>query len=386
MLENTEERKRAELALKINSIFKQHGKVLLKMGTGAGKTKLALELAASTGEHWTILIPRKPLFKTWHDENLKWNLIMDGKNMQMFCYASAHKLENNDGVEGKNVILDEAHRVTERTWPFIKALLGTSGKLICLSATVPYKKRDLLEQLGIFKEHTVTYTLDSAVEDNLVSDYRIQIIQFPLNSSKKQIEAGKKGAKFFVTEQDGYRFADQRARQAIYSSKPDSVKWAMLARMRFIYNLPSKLEITRFLLSQIPKDKKVIVFCGSIQHANSICPHRFHSKTDDEDYIAFNEGKIHQLSVVQSVSEGVNIPNIDYAILMQVQSEDLHTIQKIGRSLRKTDDPNKCSKVIILEATGTQDSKWVASATQSFDPTKVDYISHSQLLNKGLTL
>lgn len=304
--------------------------------------------------------------------------------MHMYCYASAHKLKDNTGNEGSNVILDEAHRVTDRSWPFIKACLGTKGKLICLSATVPYKKKDLLQLLGIDKEHTVTYTLDSAVEDNLVSDYRIQILQFPLDNTKKQIEAGNKTNRFMVTEEQGYRYADQNARQALYSNNEQLKKFRMLARMRFIYNLPSKLELAKEILKQIPADKKVIVFCGSIAHANAVCPYRFHSKTDDEDYIAFNEGKIHQLAVVQSVAEGVNIPNIDYAVLMQVQSEDLHTIQKIGRALRKTDDPNKCSKIIILEALGTQDSKWVAKATQSFDPTKIDFVSHSQFLNKGL--
>jgi superfamily II DNA or RNA helicase len=304
--------------------------------------------------------------------------------MQMFCYASAHKLEDNDGVEGANVILDEAHRVTERTWPFIKAHLGTNGKLICLSATVPYKKKDLLEILGITREHTVTYTLDSAVEDNLVSDYRIQILQFPLDNTVKQVEAGRKGNKFMVTEDQGYRYVDQNARQSLYSNNEQLKKFRMLARMRYIYNLPSKLEIARQILAQIPADKKVIVFCGSIAHANAVCPYRFHSKTDDEDYIAFNEGRIHQLAVVQSVAEGVNIPNIDYAVLMQVQSEDLHTIQKIGRALRKTDDPNKCSKIIILEAMGTQDSKWVANATKSFDISKVDFVSYSQFKSKGL--
>lgn len=340
-----------------------------------------------TKEPWIVMVPKIPLYQTWRDEIKKWYPLDMSSVMrfeQILCYASAHKLTPTG--TGHNLVLDEAHRITDRSWPYIKAMLGTTGKLICLSATVPYKKKDLLQHLGITKEQTVAYSLDSAVEDNLVSDYRIQVIQFPLDSSKKNIEAGKKGAKFFTTEQQGYAYADQKARQALYSNNENLKKFMMLNRMRFIYNLPTKLEIAQELLRQIPANKKVIVFCGSINHANAVCQYRYHSKTTDADYQAFCEGKINQLAVVQTVAEGVNIPNIDYAVLMQVQNEDLHTIQKVGRSLRKTDDPNKCSKVIILEATGTQDSKWVANAIQSFDPTKIDYVSQSQFNNKGLTL
>jgi superfamily II DNA or RNA helicase len=340
----------------------------------------------STNEKWTLLVPKRPLFKTWNDEMIKWNYLDFGKDLQMFCYASAHKLENNDGAEGMNIILDEAHRVTDRNLPYIKSMLGTKGKLICLSATVPSDKKDLLQSLGILPSHIVSYSLDTAVEDNLVSNYKIQVIQFPLNSTDKNIEAGKKGSKFMVTEQQGYQFADQRARQSLYSANAETKKFMMLARMRFIYNLPSKLQLTSFILSQIPADKKVIVFCGSILQANAVCKHRYHSKTDESDYEAFCAGTIHQIAVVQSVAEGVNIPNVDYAILMQVQSSDLHTIQKIGRALRKTDDPTKCSKIIVLEALGTQDSKWVSSALESFDPAKIDYVSSTQLQTKGLSL
>jgi superfamily II DNA or RNA helicase len=370
---------------KVIDVFNKYNKVLVKAGTGVGKSKIGLELAIDTQEPWVILVPSTILHQTWKDEAAKWGYSEDRWNPEIYCYASAHKLDPVS-VKGTNVILDEAHRVTERNWPFIKAFLGTHGKLICLSATVPYKKKDLLAELGIFKEHTVNYSLDSAVEDNLVSDYKIEVVQFPLANTTKEVEAGKKGAKFMVTEQQGYTFVDQRARQAMYFNNPNAIKFAMLNRMRYIYNLPSKLRLAQLLLSKLPKDKKVLIFCGSIMHANAVCPHRYHSKTTLDDYEAFCEGKIHQLAVVQSVAEGVNIPNIDYAILMQVQSEDLHTIQKIGRALRKTDDPDKCSRIVIFEAQSTQDSKWVANAIQSFDPAKVDYISLSQILNKGLTV
>lgn len=375
-----EQEAREVLFKKAEQVYNKHNKVLMQFATGAGKTKAALDLVGDVlTERWTVLVPRLPLFDTWKEEIAKWQYINILDNLDFLCYASAHKLP----IGNNNVILDEAHRVTENNLPYIKAFLGT-GKLICLSATVPLEKRQLLFALGIDTSNTLKYSLDQAVKDNLVADYNIKVIQFPLDNTVKNIKAGKKGKYFMVTEQQGYIFQEQKVKQVMYSSRPDAIKWAILGRMRFIYNLPGKLELTKVLLSKIPTDKRVIIFCGSIAHANLICKHRFHSKTTDKDYKAFCEGKLNRLAVVQTIAEGVNIPEVDYAIIMQVQSKDLHTIQKAGRIVRKTKDPDKTGNIIILEATGTQDTKWVQSAIKTFDPTKIDYMSNMQLLAKGL--
>lgn len=376
-----EETARQGLYEKVKEAYLKHEhKVLVQAATGSGKTKIAIELAMLDPlDIWHILVPRVPLVKTWEDEIKKWGY--DKKlTITVSCYASSHKLDSGN----HNVILDEGHRTTERSLPFIKSFIGEQGKLIILSATVPAKKKVLIDELGITKHNTVKYSLDDAVDDDVVTDYVIKVVQFPLDTATKNIQAGRKGAYFQVTEYDAYKFKETRVRQAMYSGRPDTTKWAILDRMRFIYNLPTKLALTQLILSQLPVDKKVIIFCGSIAHANIVCKHRFHSKTTDKDYNAFCEGKINRLSVVQSVAEGVNIPELDYALIMQVQSEQLHAVQKIGRLLRKTSNVDKKGKVILLEAQNTQDSKWITSATSAFDAAKIDYVSSTQVLNKGL--
>ncbi len=372
---------RLALFEKVKQAYLTHNfNVLVQAATGSGKTKIACDLSNLHAEDsWTILVPRKPLIKTWEDELIKWGYQELLSKLKILCYASAHKLLPGNN----NIILDEAHRITDRSLPFVQNFKGT-GKLIALSATIPGKKRELLEKLNIDKWNTIKYSLDDAVDDDVVADYNIKIIQFALDNATKNVQAGKKGAYFFTTEAQGYVFKDQRVRQAMYSQNNTSIKFAMLERMRFIYNLPSKLKLAHEVMKAIPADKKVIIFCGSILHANLMCQYRYHSKTDDADYNAFCEGKINRIAVVQGVNEGVNIPDLDYALLMQVQSESLHVIQKLGRLLRKSDDPDKVGKAIILEATGTQDSKWVANAMESFDKQKIDYISVTQFLNKGL--
>lgn len=370
---------REKLFKQVKDLFELNQRVLCQFATGSGKTKVAIELSDAENEPWHILVPRTPLIKTWEDEMRKWGFEKLLDKVKILCYASAHKLLPGNN----NIILDEAHRVTERTVPFIKDFVGT-GKIIALSATIPGKKKVLLNELGIDNHNTVKYSLDDAVDDDVVTDYHIQIIQFALDSITKNVQAGRKGAYFMTTEHQGYAYKDQQLRQVMYSNNPNLIKFKMLDRMRFIYNLPSKMKLAQEVLKAIPEDKKVIIFCGSINHANMMCQHRYHSKTTSKDWDDFCAGKINRISVVQSVSEGVNVPGLDYAVLMQVQSESLHTIQKLGRILRKSDDPTKVGKAIILEAVGTQDSKWVANAIESFDKSKIDYLSANQLLNKGL--
>ncbi len=358
-------------------LFETENKILCEFATGSGKTQTALKLADVDQEEWQILVPKVPLVKTWEDEMRKWGFEDLLGKVKIICYASAHKL-----IPGNNnIILDESHRITERTLPFIKDFIGT-GKLIALSATMPHKKKVLLEDLGITSHNTIKYSLDDAVDDNIIADYSIKIVQFALNSTDKNVQGGRKGAYFMTTEHQGYAYQDQQVRSSMYGN-PALIKFKMLARMRFIYNLPSKMNLAQEILKSIPEDKRVIIFCGSINHANMMCAHRYHSKTTSKDYEDFCAGKINRLAVVQSVSEGVNIPDLDYALLMQVQSESLHTVQKLGRLLRKSDDPDKVGKAIILEAVGTQDSKWVSNSIAGFDPSKIEYVSATQFLNTG---
>src|SRR6478735_3199532 len=162
---------REKLAAKAKLVLKQFNKVVCQFATGSGKSKVALDFSVETGENWHILVPRIPLFKTWSDEIDKWGYTSHKSKFTILCYKSAGKLPVEPTGRGINIILDEAHRVTESSIIAIKKALGTHGKLICLSATIPLKKRLILEQLGLQDAHYVKYSLDRSVKDNLVADY-----------------------------------------------------------------------------------------------------------------------------------------------------------------------------------------------------------------------
>jgi superfamily II DNA or RNA helicase len=302
--------------------------------------------------------------------------------LNIYCYAS---LKNQDFTYQRNMILDEVHNLTPARLPFVEKLVGNNG-LITLSATVPGHKKKLLNKLGITTKNTVSYSLDEGVADNLTTDYRILVVELALDTTTKNIQVGRKGAYYFVTEQKAYEMKNNTFKMALRSRNQGFIKAAMLGRMRFLYDLPSKQMAMQEILKYIPTDKKALIFTGSVNQANAICQHRYHYKTDDIDLERFKKGEILRLSAVNAIAEGQNIPDLYYALIQQCLEEELHSIQKIGRLVRKTDDPNKIGRVIILKVIGTQDAVWVDSTLKSFDKTKIDYISYNQILNKGLQL
>jgi DNA or RNA helicases of superfamily II len=321
------------------------------------------------------------LITNWEDEFIKWGKSHLFPFVNIYCYQSLHK---QDRSKPRNIIIDEGQWLTEANLPKLQALLAPGSKLIVLTATMPKSKKHLYAKLGIDKKNTISYALDQGVVDNLVADYRIIIIEFPLDNTHKIIQAGRKGAYFFVTEQEGY---NQKTKNMKRSFIQGNGKFGMLQRLHYIYNLPSKLKIAQWLQSHLANfypDKKTLFFCASIQQANAVCKHRYHSKVSIDDYKDFCEDKIMQLSAVKSIAAGVNIPDLDCAVIVQCEEQDLSTIQKIGRAARKSSDPNKKATIFVLKATGTQDEKWVNGALASFDKSKIDYVSFNQLLNKGL--
>jgi superfamily II DNA or RNA helicase len=230
----------------------------------------------------------------------------------------------------------------------------------------------------------VVYRLDQAVKDEVVTPYQVTVVSMMLDDQLKLIEVGRKHNKFMVTEAQGYEFRDRQFRQAISIKDQRQIEFAVRNRMNFIYNLPSKLRAAKTILNLIPENKKTLVFTGRIAQANQLCKHRYHSKTSDEDFKRFKAGEIMRLSAVGSISEGVNIPDLDVALITQVQSKQLHMIQKTGRLLRKTNDPNKIGRVIVLCTEDTQDRKWVNNALGDFDENNIDRKFLSDVLKNGL--
>ena len=95
----------------------------------------------------------------------------------------------------------------------------------------------------------------------------------------------------------------------------ESIKFARLARMRFIYNLKSKTKVAKYMLEKmISRDERTLIFAGSIATAEKLESNSFHSKSNGKAFDKFMNKEINRLSSVKSLNEGVNIPDLDNAL------------------------------------------------------------------------
>ena len=180
------------------------------------------------------------------------------------------------------------------------------------------------------------------------------------------------------TEQAKYDYLTKNISRLMFSNAPEKTKqFAYLNRMHFIYNLPSKLKVAQKIIDDYMKGR-YLVFCASIAQAEELCgPNTFHSKTNSEAYDKFVSGKINDLGVVKAVNEGHNIPKLDMALIVQLNSKELDIIQRIGRVVRYRPGHKAIIYIVVVE--GTKDQDWLKKALSGFDEEVITFKKDYQL-------
>lgn len=344
---------------------------ILTMCTGSGKSKVAIDIIKRDREKLKkilLVVPTVRLRDTnWKEEFIKWKCKTLYNKIDRACYVSVNKIK---GKEYDLVILDEGHNITQNNSQFFTNNLVRD--ILVLTATPPQdcEKVGLLNNLncGI----VFNYSLDEGVKDGVVAPYNIKVLSVPLEKKIRNVKAGTKKKPFMITEYKNYEYLCRKIAKSYYSNNPNLAKFASLDRMRFIYNLKSKTDIAKKIINNLSVDDRTLIFCGSIKQAEELCPYVYHSKTNDKDLIAFQDSKIDQLACVAALNEGMNIPNLDVGIIVQLNSRDLDLVQRIGRLIRYRE--GHTATIYILVSRDTQDEKWASKALAGFDPKRIKYI------------
>lgn len=351
---------------------------LQAIATGVGKSKIGVDEAAEVVKinpfsTVVIVVPTKKLRdNNWLEEFEKWEQrkIYD-ENVSRYCYISASKV--NIGVIDL-LILDEGHNITELSSEIFRN--NTVKRCLVLTATPPDPQNEtdkdkiqILARLGL--ETIFEYSLDQAVADGLVAPYEINVVECTLDNTTKYIKAGTKLKPFYQTEKARYDYISKIIR-AMQITGNDAVKWKTLERMRFIYNLRSKLEVAkRIIAKHVPPDERYLYFCGSIEQAEAVCNDTYHSMTTDVALEAFKQLKINKLSVVEALNEGHNIEGMDGAVIIQLSSNKRDLVQRLGRLIRIR--PGHLAKIWILVVIDTVDENWFKKAIEPLDRAKIVY-------------
>jgi superfamily II DNA or RNA helicase len=290
----------------------------------------------------------------------------------IICYSSLAAQEGSYDL----IILDEIQAVTENnTEPLFngkikfKAILGLTG-------TMPKhdEKLQLIKRLKLTIEREIT--IDEAVDGNMVADYRVKVLEVPLDRVNKNVSAGTKAKPFLTTEGANYDYLSKDIARKLYITDKKLLQFSILKRLRFIYNSPTKLETAKKLISYL-KGRK-LVFCGGIEHAELLSQYTYHSKTDQKDLQLFLDGKIDLLACVNAGGTGFTYKNVQHFIIVQADSNKSgQFIQKLARSLLLQKDYVASIWVVCLQ--GTQDEVWVKSALEELDADKIEYINIKNL-------
>ena len=143
-------------------------------------------------------------------------------------------------------------------------------------------------------------------------------------------------------------------------------------RMQALIQFSSKERYARRLLNMI--HEKCLVFCNTTEQADRVCTLSYHSKNPDSEanLEMFKTGKVLQLSCVQQLNEGVNIPELGAGIILHAYSNERKSSQRLGRLLRLS--PDKKATVHILMYQDTIDAEWVGEALRDLDSEKIIYM------------
>ena len=361
------------------SIEENSGRGLLAMCTGSGKSRIPLLYALDKKnkvEKMAVIVPTEILRDSgWKEEFKKWKAMKLYKNTELLCYASASK------ITGQNfdlVILDEAHGLTELSATFFEN--NQVRDIIALTATPPEKeeKQELLASLGL--KTTYSLSLEEGIALGIVAPIKLHVIYTELDKERKIVKMGNKERSFYQTEEKAFKYHNDTVNYAYETYRYDRLKFLIMNRTRFIYNLTSKLEAAKLVLDELFEERNII-FCGSVDQAEKISEYRFHYKSGKGDLNRFINQEINELACVSALNEGHNLPMIDNAIIIQLNSNALNLIQRIGRACRWREGHE--ANIFLFVCKDTPDEKWAESALKDFDKSKINYYNNvNQFLNE----
>lgn len=365
---------------------------LLEYGTGVGKTKIALE--ACNGLNTLIVYKQLPHYRNWIEEIKKWNI--DDRRFTFTTYNSLKNYENN---QFDFLIFDEAHAITPLKLKSIKTIDAT--KIIYLSATVEYEKKALLKEIGKFK--TCRFSLNDAIETNILPDVEVFVHQFRLDTKKidcvyerirktdKQVVTipyaerfkfmSRKGIglNILCTQREYYNLLCDEIefwKKKYYTDRLDAYKniWLNKASMRKKWINSIKTEYAKKLIATL-ENQRIIVFANTIAQCNELADDykknypRVHSKAKDNQHTVdmFNNYEIPRLYNCSVLNEGMNLTMLDAAVIVGIDGKELSTVQRIGRSIRSAEP-----KIHIIKALDTKDAEYVDNIISQYK--KVSYV------------
>jgi superfamily II DNA or RNA helicase len=337
------------------------------LGTGVGKTKLGLmyiEAKYKIGLRVLIVAPKRSILDEWQNQSKQFgkeHLLADA------VYSTYISLNKQDPNNFDLVILDECHSLLHSHNEFLS---NYNGPILGLTGTPPVRHySEKGKMVNMYCPVVYKYLVDDAVDDEIINDYQIVVHLLSLDDRLNIPVNTKSGKTFMTSEKKSYNYWSE---QVMYANTPKATQFNSIMRMKEMKSFKSKEVYAKKLMAHLEgKKEKLIVFANTQEQADRMAAHSYHSKNPEsaDNLILFKHDKIMTLSCVAQLSEGVNIPNLRQAIILHAHGNERTSSQKIGRMLRL--NPKEKSTIHILCYRDTVDEKWVNSALEGLDSSKI---------------
>lgn len=400
---------------------------MIEAVTGSGKTRLAFAAWDQLRQkvrplNTLVVVPTIPLMNQWHDN---FQALFPGRTIgrigdkyrddfsrSTICVAVINSAVNyvdallkhcRCGPTKSLLIADECHRyITAPVFSEIRRF--PFDHVIALSATI-----ESFEVHG-YGKIIYSYQFSDAVRDGLVPRFDIVNIAVPLSKDERvdydeltekirdQIQHVK-----LIFEHDLRRLPDEgffrKLKQMLVADdgiEEPSIKYLfglLFRRTKIVYTAQHKMrlakDISQLLLNQ--GRKKMIAFFERIQSADDVqedlavetaeqlkteleasCPswcrvlHSGLSQDERRSVLGeFRRNGVSALLTCRMLDEGLDVPQIDAALLVASTQSQRQRIQRIGRALRKGDGAKR-PLVITLYVPGTMDGNVTADDSELF--------------------
>jgi len=322
---------------------------ILQIGTGGGKTEIAIECIRRLGVRTLFIVDKKELMKQTKERmekalGIKIGQLGSGvRDLQPVTVATVQTIiKNIRDVEIisylrsiRLCIFDETHKVAARSYVKISRQLIGSEYRLGISGTA---FRDDGNDMMI----------------NAVAGYTV----FDL-SSKKLIENDwlMRPTIYFIDEYMDKGDAEDLAQSCKTGLINESEVYSDFYNAFIVKNQNRN----NLILDIVKKhsDKKILVIVKLIEHGNMLeemLPESkyLHGSTNkkerEEMFKDFVDGKLNVLiSTISIFAEGIDIPSLDMVINAAANKGDVKTIQVLGRILRKMDGKEKALYIDFMD-------------------------------------
>lgn len=355
---------------------------ILLMAPRVGKVRTTFKIINELQPKSILLAyPRNDIQKSWIDEAKLLNI--DISNFEYTTFVSLKKITKKYDL----VIIDEIHECSSKQKEELKIICNRTSTL-GLTGTLTRKTADSLYKI-LNLSVCYSYSINKAVEENVLSPYQIYVHKVNLDDNIKYIKPYKYYSTVYTEKVyfDKLHFRSEYIKKELEKFTKGEIRleskdviaynnesfFINLKQINIIQNSIAKLNKTIDLLKQFG-EQRVLIFCGTTNTTDSIGIPVYHSKAKEKKVFEdFAEGKGNpHLATIKMLTAGVTIRPIDKGIISYTSGSPETCAQTVCRFLgTEINYPSKEAEIHIISINHPFEILRMQTALNFFDNNRI---------------